>query len=180
MCCRKIFRSIYIEEKVINLESHLKVSHPKLMAAVLMFGSFISLFAETALNMALTDIMEDYSISASTGQWLTTGYLLVLAILVPLSSYLVRWFTTRQLVTAALIISTAGALFAVAASSFSMLLIGRLVQAIGAGIFLPLMFNVVLMIFPIHKRGAVMGIVGLAITAGPALGPTLSLSLIHI
>lgn len=174
MCCRKIFRSIYIEEEVINLESHLKVSHPKLMAAVLMFGSFIGLFAETALNMALTDIMEDYSISASTGQWLTTGYLLVLAILVPLSSYLVRWFTTRQLVTAALIISTAGALFAVAASSFSMLLIGRLVQAIGAGIFLPLMFNVVLMIFPIHKRGAVMGIVGLVITAGPALGPTLS------
>lgn len=174
MCCRKIFRSIYIEEEVINLESHLKVSHPKLMAAVLMFGSFIGLFAETALNMALTDIMEDYSIIASTGQWLTTGYLLVLAILVPLSSYLVRWFTTRQLVTAALIISTAGALFAVAASSFSMLLIGRLVQAIGAGIFLPLMFNVVLMIFPIHKRGAVMGIVGLVITAGPALGPTLS------
>ena len=66
------------------MESHLKVSHPKLMAAVLMFGSFIGLFAETALNMALTDIMEDYSIIASTGQWLTTGYLLVLAILVPL------------------------------------------------------------------------------------------------
>lgn len=156
------------------MKSHLQVKNPKLMAAVLMIGSFIGLFGETALNMALTNIMDDFSISAGTAQWLTTGYLLVLAILVPLSVYLVRWFTTRQLVVGALIISTIGALLAAIAPSFSILLIGRLIQAIGTGIFLPLMFSVVLMIFPIEKRGAVMGIVGLVITAGPALGPTLS------
>lgn len=156
------------------MESHLQVKNPKLMAAILMIGSFIGLFGETALNMALTNIMEDFSISASSAQWLTTGYLLVLAVLVPLSSYLVRWFTTRQLVSGALIISTIGALLAAAAPSFSILLIGRLVQAVGTGIFLPLMFSVVLMIFPMNKRGAVMGIVGLVITAGPALGPTIS------
>lgn len=156
------------------MESHLQVKNPKMMAAVLMIGSFIGLFGETALNMALTNIMEDFSISASSAQWLTTGYLLVLAILVPLSSYLVRWFTTRQLVSGAIIISTAGALLAAVAPSFSILLIGRLVQAVGTGVFLPLMFSVVLMIFPMNKRGAVMGIVGLVITAGPALGPTIS------
>lgn len=156
------------------MESHLQVKNPKLMAAVLMIGSFIGLFGETALNMALTNIMEDFSISASSAQWLTTGYLLVLAILVPLSSYLVRWFTTRQLVTGAIIISTIGALLAAIAPSFSILLIGRLIQAVGTGVFLPLMFSVVLMIFPMNKRGAVMGIVGLVITAGPALGPTIS------
>lgn len=156
------------------METHLQVKNPKLMAAVLMIGSFIGLFGETALNMALTNIMEDFSVNAATGQWLTTGYLLVLAILVPLSSYLVRWFTTRQLVTGALIISSAGALLAAVAPTFSILLIGRLIQAVGTGVFLPLMFSVVLMIFPMHKRGAVMGIVGLVITAGPALGPTLS------
>ena len=156
------------------MESHLQVKNPKLMAAVLMIGSFIGLFGETALNMALTNIMEDFSVNAATGQWLTTGYLLVLAILVPLSSYLVRWFTTRQLVTGALLVSSAGALLAAVAPTFSILLIGRLIQAVGTGVFLPLMFSVVLMIFPMHKRGAVMGIVGLVITAGPALGPTLS------
>lgn len=156
------------------MESHLQVKNPKLMAAVLMLGSFIGLFGETALNMALTNIMADYAITASTAQWLTTGYLLVLAVLVPLSSYLVRWFTTRQLVAGALIISTIGALLAAVAPSFSILLIGRLIQAVGTGVFLPLMFNVVLMIFPMNKRGAVMGIVGLVITAGPALGPTIS------
>lgn len=156
------------------MESHLQVKSPKWMAAILMIGSFIGLFGETALNMALTNIMEDFSIGASTGQWLTTGYLLVLAILVPLSAYLVRWFTTRQLVVGALVISTLGALLAAIAPSFTVLLIGRLIQAIGTGIFLPLMFSVVLMIFPMQKRGAMMGIVGLVITAGPALGPTLS------
>lgn len=72
------------------MDSHLKVSHPNFMAAILMIGTFIGLFGETALNMALTNIMDDFSVSASIGQWLTTGYLLVLAILVPLSSYLVR------------------------------------------------------------------------------------------
>lgn len=156
------------------MDSHLKVKNPKMMAAVLMIGSFIGLFGETALNMALTNIMEDFSISAVIGQWLTTGYLLVLAVLVPLSAYLVRWFTTRQLVVSALLISTFGALIAGVAPSFSILLTGRLIQAIGTGIFLPLMFSVILMIFPIQKRGSVMGIVGLVITAGPALGPTLS------
>ena len=78
------------------MESHLQVKSPKWMAAILMVGSFIGLFGETALNMALTNIMEDFSIGGSTGQWLTTGYFLVLASLVPLSAYLVRWFTARQ------------------------------------------------------------------------------------
>ncbi|TWT06494.1 multidrug efflux MFS transporter [Planococcus sp. CPCC 101016] len=156
------------------MESHVQVKKPKTMAAILMLGAFIGLFGETALNMALTNIMEDFSISAGTAQWLTTGYLLVLAILVPLSAYLVRWFTTRQLVVAALTISSLGALLAALAPSFAILLIGRLIQAIGTGIFLPLMFSVILLIFPIQKRGSVMGIVGLVITAGPALGPTLS------
>ncbi|WP_142828612.1 DHA2 family efflux MFS transporter permease subunit [Planococcus soli] len=156
------------------MNSHVQVKRPKTMAAILMIGSFIGLFGETALNMALTNIMEDFAITAGTAQWLTTGYLLVLAILVPLSAYLVRWFTTRQLIVSALLISSLGALLAALAPSFSFLLVGRLVQAIGTGIFLPLMFSVILLIFPIQKRGSVMGIVGLVITAGPALGPTLS------
>lgn len=156
------------------MQSHLQVKNPKLMAGILMLGTFLGLFGETALNMALTEIMDDFSITAPTAQWLTTGYLLVLAILVPLSAYLVRWFTTRQLIIAALLISAVGALLAAVSPNFTVLLIGRLIQAMGTCIFLPLMFSVVLIIFPIQKRGAVMGIVGLVITAGPALGPTLS------
>ena len=154
--------------------SHIEVKNAKLMAAVLMIGSFIGLFGETALNMALTDIMADFSIKAGTAQWLTTGYLLVLAILVPLSAYLMRWFTTKQLISAALIFMVIGSVLGAISPNFTILLVGRLIQGLGTGIFLPLMFSVVLMIFPINKRGAVMGIVGLVLTAGPALGPSIA------
>ena len=77
-----------------------------------MLGAFAGLFGETALNMALSNIMEQFSVTAATAQWLTTGYLLTLAILVPISALLMKWFTTRQLVIGGLVISLAGALLA--------------------------------------------------------------------
>ncbi|PIC96970.1 MFS transporter [Sporosarcina sp. P26b] len=144
------------------------------MAFTLMFGAFIGLFGETALNMALTNIMADFSVNSATAQWLTTGYLLTLGILVPVSSLLIRWFTTKQLLVASLAFSIAGSFLAGFAPSFAVLFIGRVVQAIGTGILLPLMMNVILLIFPIHKRGAVMGVMGLVITTAPAIGPALS------
>lgn len=150
------------------------VKSPKGMAAVLMIGTFLGLFGETALNMALTNIMEDFDVSAASAAWLTTGYLLVLAVLVPLSSYLVRWFTTRQLMIAALFFAIIGSLLGALSPNFTVLLIGRFVQAIATGIILPLMFSVVMLIFPVEKRGAVMGIVGIILTAGPALGPSIA------
>ena len=156
------------------MEAYFKVKNPVLIAAVLMLGTFLGLFGETSLNMAMTNIMEDFSVSESIAQWITTGYLLMLAILVPLSSYLVRSFTTRQLIHTALIFSVIGSLIAALSPNFTVLLIGRLIQAIGTGIFLPLMFNVVMLIFPVQKRGPVMGIVGIVLTAGPALGPSVS------
>lgn len=144
------------------------------MALVLMLGAFIGLFGETALNMALTEIMTQFDISATTAQWLTTGYLLTLAVLVPVSALLMKWFTTKQLVIGGLMISFVGALFAALSFSFEILMIGRVIQAVGTGILLPVMLSVVLLIFPIHKRGMVMGLMGLVITTAPAIGPTLS------
>lgn len=154
--------------------NYIQVKNPKLMAVTLMLGAFVGLFGETALNMALTEIMDNFRVGPETAQWLTTGYLLTLAILVPVSGLLVRWYTTRTLVVAGLGLSLVGALLAAISPSFTVLLLGRVVQAVGTGILLPVMLNVVLLIFPIEKRGLVMGIVGLVITAGPALGPTLS------
>ena len=156
------------------MSTEIKVKSPKFMAAILMLGAFIGLFGETALNMALTNIMEQFSIEASTAQWLTTGYLLTLAILVPISALLMKWFSTRQLVTFGLVVSMLGAVLAAFGPNFAILMTGRVVQAIGTGIIMPVMTSVLLVIFPIHKRGVVMGIMGLVITLGPALGPTLS------
>ena len=107
-------------------------------------------------------------------QWLTTGYLLTLAILVPISALLMKWFSTRKLVAFGLVVSMLGAVFAAFGPIFGILMTGRVVQAIGTGVIMPVMTSVLLVIFPIHKRGVVMGIMGLVITLGPALGPTLS------
>lgn len=156
------------------MDSKVQVKSPKSMALVLMLGAFIGLFGETALNMALTEIMSQYEIGATTAQWLTTGYLLTLAVLVPVSALLMKWFSTKQLVIGGLLISLVGALFAATSFSFSMLMVGRVIQAVGTGILLPVMLSVVMLIFPIHKRGIVMGIMGLVITTAPAIGPTLS------
>lgn len=144
------------------------------IAVSLMIGAFIGLFSETALNMAFTNIMTDFHIDAHAVQWLTTGYLLVLGILVPVSALLLQWFTTRQLFNASLIFSIIGTIVAALSPNFELLLVARVIQAIGTGLLLPLMTNVILVIFPPHKRGSVMGLMGLVIMFAPAVGPTLS------
>ncbi|MFB9219367.1 DHA2 family efflux MFS transporter permease subunit [Kurthia sibirica] len=144
------------------------------MAFVLMLGAFIGLFSETALNMALTNIMVDFSINEAQAQWLTTGYLLTLGILVPVSSLIIKWYTTKQLVVVALVLSIIGTILGALAPSFSLLITARIIQALGTGILLPLMMNVILVIFPIQKRGMVMGLMGLVITTAPAIGPTIA------
>lgn len=137
-------------------------------------AGFIGLFSETALNMALTNLINDFGIHETTAQWLTTGYLLTLGILVPVSGLIMQWFTTRQLFFTALIASIIGTLIAAIAPTFAVLMIARVVQAIGTALLLPLMFNTMLLIIPPHKRGRIMGIIGLVIMFAPAVGPTIS------
>lgn len=156
------------------MNSTVNVTNPKPMVAILMIAAFIGLFGETALNMALTDIMADFMVNTVTVQWLTTGYLLVLGILVPISALIIQWMTTRKIVLVAFVFSIVGTILCAIAPNFTFLLIGRLVQAVGTGLILPLMINVILVVFPMSKRGAVMGIMGLVITLAPAIGPTLS------
>ena len=162
MIAQVLPKMVYLNKKEIFMETHLKVRSPKLMAFVLMAGAFIGLFSETALNMALTDIMGQFSIDQTVAQWVTTGYLLVLAIFVPISAFLVRWFTTKQLVVAGLLLSLVGALLGALAVNFPMLMAGRVVQAIGTGIIIPVMNIVVLMIFPVAKRGVSDGGYGIS------------------
>lgn len=137
-------------------------------------AGFIGLFSETALNMALTNLIENFGIHETTAQWLTTGYLLTLGILVPVSGLIMQWFTTRQLFNTSLIASIIGTFIAAIAPSFEVLMAARVVQAIGTALLLPLMFNTILLIIPPHKRGRIMGVIGLVIMFAPAVGPTIS------
>ncbi len=140
----------------------------------LLIGGFIGMFSETSLNIALTSLMKDLDIHASTVQWLTTGYLLVVGVLVPVSGLLIRWFTTRQLLITALSAFIIGSLVSALSHSFPLLLAGRLIQGIATGILIPLIFNTIMAIFPPQKRGSALGMVGLVIMLAPAVGPTVA------
>ncbi|MFB5265828.1 DHA2 family efflux MFS transporter permease subunit [Paenibacillus enshidis] len=144
-----------------------------ILFAMLLSG-FIGLFSETALNVAMTPLMGILQVGPTTIQWLTTGYLLVMGILVPVSGLLLQWFTTRQLFTASLVFSIAGTLVAAMAPNFELLMVARVLQAAGTALLLPLLFNTILVIFPIEKRGSAMGLIGLVIMFAPASGPTIS------
>ncbi|WP_433957267.1 DHA2 family efflux MFS transporter permease subunit [Cytobacillus horneckiae] len=161
-------------EQTANTQAEQVKIKPVPIAIALMIGAFIGLFSETALNMVFTNIMEEFNIDAHVVQWLTTGYLLVLGILVPVSGLLLQWFTTRQLFIASLTFSILGTLIGAFAPNFEFVLLSRLVQAVGTALLLPLMTNVILLIFPPNKRGTVMGTMGLVIMCAPAVGPTLA------
>jgi len=142
--------------------------------AALVIGAFVALLAQTLLNVALPKMMEDLGISANTAQWLQTGYMLVNGVLVPISAYLINRFTTRSLFNASVFLFLIGTVICAFSPTFGVLLAGRLVQAAGAGILMPLMSIVVLTIFPVSERGKAMGLMGVAMIFAPAVGPTLS------
>lgn len=144
------------------------------IVALLLAGAFIAILNQTLMITAIPPIMEEMHITANSAQWLTTVFMLVNGIMIPISAFLLERFTTRQLFISAMSIFAVGTLVGGIAPNFEILLLGRIIQSGGAGIMLPLMTTVFLMIFPVNKRGAAMGLVGLVISFAPAIGPALS------
>ncbi|WP_088033863.1 MDR family MFS transporter [Evansella clarkii] len=153
-----------------NKESYSKV----LIAGLLLTGSFIAVLNQTLMITAIPPLMEEMNITANTGQWLTTVFMLVMGIMVPISAFLIEKYTTRQLFLSAMGIFTIGTVVAALAVNFPGLLAGRIIQSVGAGVMIPLMQTVFLLIFPVERRGTAMGYIGLVISFAPAIGPTLS------
>ncbi|MFE6168960.1 DHA2 family efflux MFS transporter permease subunit [Viridibacillus arvi] len=145
-----------------------------ILLTVLILGCFLSTLNQTLLNIALSSLMDIFNVSATTIQWLATGFMLVNGVLIPTTAYLMKRFTTRQLFLSAMLLLLIGSIICALAPSFGVLLAGRMIQAAGAGIIMPLMMGVVLVIFPVEKRGSIMGLLGLAIIFAPAIAPTLS------
>ncbi|MDW4232794.1 DHA2 family efflux MFS transporter permease subunit [Staphylococcus saprophyticus] len=140
----------------------------------MIFGMFIAILNQTLLNVALPKINTDFNISANTGQWLMTGFMLVNGILIPVSAYLFNKYSYRKLFLVAMTLFTIGSLVCGLSESFTIMMVGRVLQAIGAGILMPLGTNVFMTIFPPERRGAAMGTLGIAMILAPAIGPTLS------
>jgi DHA2 family lincomycin resistance protein-like MFS transporter len=156
-------------------------AHPDKLSAqsirvltVLLTGAFVVILNETALNVALSKIMVDLSIDERTAQWLTTGFMLTMAVVIPITGWIMERLATRAVFTLAMSLFSAGTLMAALSWGFPSLLAGRIVQASGTAIMMPLLMTTVMELVPPGARGRVMGTISLVISAAPAIGPTVS------
>lgn len=142
-----------------------------LLLFVLYGSAFLAGFNENLMNMALVAIMNDYGIGSVEAQWVVTGYMIVATIAVMIMAFLYRRFELRPLYFAAAGTSFIGSLLGLFAPNFVVLMVARLIQAIGTGIFIPLMMNTIMIVVPKNKLGTYLSIGGCMITFGPALAP---------
>lgn len=136
------------------------------------FMSFVGILTETSLNVTFPAMMKQFQVSLDTIQWITTGYLLMIAIIMISSSYQNERFTARQLFISSAVAFITGSMISAFASSFYILLLGRLISALGVGLCTPMMFNLIVEVMPRQSWGFYMGIAGLVIAMAPTLGPT--------
>ncbi len=146
----------------------------KTIVATLFIGAFFGYLNDTLLNVALTPIMKDFGVDKTTVQWLTTGFLLVMGAFIPITANLIQWLDTKKMLLLTQATFLLGSLICAFAPVFSLLIAGRMVQAVSAAFFVPLLFNGIMTIYPPQKRGTAMGVLTMMFTAAPALGPTLS------
>ena len=145
-----------------------------MMLVVLVLGAFVTVLNQTLVTPALPSIMTEMNVDQSTAQWLTTGFTLVNAIMIPITAFLQDRFSTRKLFVFSMSLFAVGTLLATVGLNFPVLLGGRLVQAAGAGILMPVTMTVLMLVFPVDRRGSAMGIFGLVIAFAPAIGPTVA------
>lgn len=140
----------------------------------LLIATFVVILNETIMNVALQRLMTDLNVDAPTVQWLSTGFMLTMAVVIPTTGFILQRLTTRAAFLLAIGLFSGGTLLAALAPGFGVLLLARIVQAGGTAIMLPLLMTTILTLVPLSRRGAVMGNVTIAISVAPALGPTVS------
>ncbi|WP_203567359.1 MDR family MFS transporter [Aestuariimicrobium ganziense] len=141
---------------------------------LLLVAAFTVILNETTLGVAIPHLMHDLDISARTAQWLSTGFLLTMSVVIPTTGFIMDRLTTRQVFLTAMGLFIAGTVICALAPGFEVLLGGRVVQASGTAVMMPLLMTTILNLVPMHKRGQTMGLVSICISMAPAMGPTVS------
>lgn len=157
-----------------DLSEGLTTAKRNLIITIMLLSAFVAMLNQTILNTALPAMIVDLGIPETTAQWLITGFMLVNGIMIPLTAFLIDKYSTRQLYIFSMAAFLLGSVIAAMAPSFAVLMIARVIQAIGAGILLPLMQFIVFMVFPVEKRRFAMGLTGIVAQSAPAIGPTLT------
>lgn len=146
----------------------------RLAIYLILVAAFVVILNETILSVALTPIMDELRIQPATGQWLVTSFMLTMAIVIPLSGFFIQRFTTRQIFLTAIGTFALGTFIAAMAPGFELLLTGRIFQAAGTGVMMPLLMTTIMTLVPPHERGKMMGNIAIVMAVAPALGPTIS------
>jgi len=141
---------------------------------LLLAAAFVAILNETTMGIAIPHLIDDLSITAVAAQWLTTAFMLTMAVVIPITGFLLRRFTTRQVFIAAMTLFSLGTLLALLAPGFPVLVAARVVQAMGTAIMMPLLMTTLMTIVPAHSRGRMMGRVSIVMSLAPAIGPSLS------
>ena len=141
---------------------------------LLLVAAFVAILNETTMGIAIPHLNADLGIPPELGQWLTSAFMLTMAVVIPTTGFILQRFTTRQVFIAAMIAFSLGTLVALVAPGFTVLLVGRVIQAAGTGIMMPLLMTTIMNVVPPQLRGRMMGRVGLVISLAPAIGPTLA------
>ena len=154
-------------------------SHDRTVIVTLLIATFVVILNETIMGVALPRLMVDLSVTARTGQWLSTAFMLTMAVVIPTTGFLLQRLTTRTVFVLAMTLFCVGTLLAALSPGFWMLLPARVVQASGTAMMLPLLMTTILTLVPVERRGVVMGNVSIAISVAPAIGPTVSGLVLH-
>ncbi len=146
----------------------------RLVITLLLISTFVVILNETIMGVAIPQLMKDLRITAGAAQWLTGAFMLTMAVVIPITGFLLQRFNTRTVFIAAMSLFSAGTLFAALAPGFELLVLARIVQASGTAIMIPLLFTTVLTLVPAESRGRVMGNISIVISVAPAIGPIIS------
>ena len=143
----------------------------RLVIYLILASAFVVMLNETIIGVALPKIMEELHVEPANAQWLLTAFMLTMAVVIPLSGFFLRRFTTRQVYLAAIGLFCVGTLIAALAPGFLVLLVARVVQAAGTGVMVPLLMTTIMTLVPPHERGKMMGNITIVMSVAPALGP---------
>lgn len=141
---------------------------------LLLFSAFVVILNETTMGVAIPHLMRDLDITAGSAQWVTAAFMLTMAVVIPVTGFVIQRTTTRTAFIAAMGLFSLGTLISALAPGFVVLLVGRVVQATGTAIMMPLLMTTVMTVTPPSSRGRTMGNISVVISVAPALGPTLS------
>nr|WP_081319277.1 MDR family MFS transporter [Microbacterium testaceum] len=144
------------------------------MIWLLLTAAFVAMLNETTMNVAIPFLIRDLGITAVSAQWLTTAFMLTMAVVIPITGFLLQRFTTRQVFITAMTLFSTGTLVAFLSPGFELLVVARVIQASGTAIMMPLLMTTIMTIVPPQHRGRMMGRVSIVMALAPAIGPTMS------